>query len=97
VAEKTKCSVKLVSYETCSLTVLGMDLTCPLCGVLVKSGSSHNCRKPKPRVNPYAIRQVRAKARACCAAGASEDFIQRAEEAAVRYFLRATSEAKHAL
>jgi hypothetical protein len=51
------------------------------------------------RVNPYAIRRivdampvrsteadVRARARACCVAGASKDFIQRAEEAAVRYF-----------
>ncbi len=55
--------------------------------------------KQHSRVNPYAIRRivgalparsteadVRAKARACCATGSSEDFIQRAEEAAVRYF-----------
>lgn len=54
---------------------------------------------PKPRVNPYAIRwivgampaksteeQVRARARECCAPGSSEEFIQRAEDAAVRYF-----------
>ena len=66
--------------------------------------------KQHSRVNPYAIRrivdvmparsteaQVRAKARACCTAGASEDFIQRAAESAVRYFRSATSGVKHAL
>lgn len=58
---------------------------------------------PKPRVNPYAIRrivdsmplhsteaEVRAKARTCCVAGCSEDFIKRAEESAVKYFRSAT-------
>jgi hypothetical protein len=36
-----------VSYETCSIQVLGIDMNCPLCGELVKSGSIHQCSKPK--------------------------------------------------
>lgn len=36
-----------VSYERCSIHVEGMDFKCPLCGVLVKSGESHECKRPK--------------------------------------------------
>jgi hypothetical protein len=56
------------------------------------------------RVNPFAIRrivgamparsteaQVRARARECCAPGSSDEFMRRAEEAAVRYFRKAKS------
>jgi len=34
-----------VSYGQCSMYVLGMDMNCPLCGVLVKSGENHKCEK----------------------------------------------------
>lgn len=32
-----------ITYDNCSLYVLGMDLKCPLCGSLVKSGETHRC------------------------------------------------------
>jgi len=44
-----------VSYEDCSLYVLGMDMNCPLCRVLVKSGEHHMCSRPEieaPKVKP---------------------------------------------
>jgi hypothetical protein len=31
--------------EHCAFSVQGMDLECPLCGELVKSGNSHACDK----------------------------------------------------
>lgn len=38
-------SVK-VSYSSCKLFVSGMDMPCPLCGVLVRSGDDiHECSK----------------------------------------------------
>ena len=40
----------ITSYGKCSMTVLGLDMNCPLCGVLVKSGESHDCEKSKPKV-----------------------------------------------
>lgn len=36
-----------VSYAQCSLTVQGMNMKCPLCGVLVKSGEQHACKRPE--------------------------------------------------
>lgn len=41
-----------VSYGKCSLFVLGIEMNCPMCGVLVESGQHHECEKkelPKPR------------------------------------------------
>lgn len=36
-----------LSYAVCSITVQGLDMNCPLCGVLVESGNSHQCSKPE--------------------------------------------------
>jgi hypothetical protein len=49
---------------TCSLSVIGMDMNCPLCGTLVKSGESHSCSKGAPK------KAVRSKA-ACESCGAA--------------------------
>jgi hypothetical protein len=46
-----------VSYAACSLSVIGMEMNCPLCGAFVKSGGHHECMKldkdkpatPKPK------------------------------------------------
>ncbi len=32
-----------VTYESCTVYVLGLDLNCPMCGVLVPSGVKHAC------------------------------------------------------
>jgi hypothetical protein len=37
-----------LSYATCSLFVVGLEMDCPLCGLLVKSGQRHTCEKPDP-------------------------------------------------
>lgn len=34
---------KTVNVGTCSISVQGMDFTCPLCLTLVKSGEEHKC------------------------------------------------------
>jgi hypothetical protein len=36
-----------LSYAMCSIVVQGIEMRCPLCGVLVKSGTSHACSKPE--------------------------------------------------
>jgi hypothetical protein len=41
-----------VSASHCSLFVQGMDMNCPLCGTLVKSGERHECSKPEPAIPP---------------------------------------------
>jgi hypothetical protein len=33
----------------CQMFVEGMNMTCPLCGVLVKSGETHECSKEEPK------------------------------------------------
>jgi hypothetical protein len=40
-----KKKVASVSYGNCTISVLGMDMNCPLCKVLVKSGQRHQCHK----------------------------------------------------
>jgi hypothetical protein len=45
-AVKTK-----VSYESCSMFVQGLEMNCPLCGVLVKSGERHMCEQQKPTIS----------------------------------------------
>lgn len=45
-----------VSYGKCHIQVSGMDLECPFCKVLVKSGTSHECR-------PMSIEQKIARPR----------------------------------
>jgi hypothetical protein len=38
-----------VKVGTCSMHVVEMEMKCPLCGVLVRSGESHACSlPPKP-------------------------------------------------
>ena len=39
-----------VSYSHCSLFVEGLEMNCPLCGVLVKSGERHQCQQPEPKI-----------------------------------------------
>lgn len=39
--------VKL-SYAMCSIFIQGADMNCPLCKVLVKSGTRHTCSKQEP-------------------------------------------------
>ena len=36
-----------VNYGKCSVFVLGMEMNCPMCGVLVKSGEQHQCSRPE--------------------------------------------------
>lgn len=36
-----------VTYGECSIFVQGIEMNCPLCGVLVKSGTHHPCTKPE--------------------------------------------------
>jgi hypothetical protein len=38
-----------VKWGTCSMFVEGMEMNCPLCGTLVKSGETHNCGTPEPK------------------------------------------------
>lgn len=33
----------------CEMFLLGLDLNCPNCGVLVKSGEHHSCKQAKPK------------------------------------------------
>jgi hypothetical protein len=33
----------------CKMFVEGMDMSCPLCGVLVQSGQTHECQTPEPK------------------------------------------------
>lgn len=49
-----------VSYANCSLFVVGLDMNCPLCKVLVKSGDHHACTKPE--IEPSKIRKPKRRA-----------------------------------
>jgi hypothetical protein len=40
---------KSIYYNNCKLSVLGIDMNCPMCGALVKSGETHQCSNPKPK------------------------------------------------
>jgi hypothetical protein len=35
--------------KACSIFVVGANIKCPLCGVLVSSGQHHICTQPEPR------------------------------------------------
>jgi hypothetical protein len=48
-------SVK-VSYELCSIKVRGMEIRCPLCHTVVRSGQSHRCERKKPKGKETRIR-----------------------------------------
>ncbi len=36
------------NYSECSIFVLGINMSCPLCGELVESGYRHRCEAPEP-------------------------------------------------
>ncbi len=40
------------SWNFCSVTAIGLDITCPMCGVEVKSGQHHECHGPQKREDP---------------------------------------------
>lgn len=49
-----------VHYENCTIRVESMEIVCPLCKVLVKSGEQHTCSKPlEVRPKPPAKRSSR--------------------------------------
>lgn len=46
--EGEKVKVK-VNYGKCVIAVKGVDMPCPLCKVLVVSGTTHQCEQKEPR------------------------------------------------
>jgi hypothetical protein len=36
--------------EHCKITALGIEMKCPLCGTVVKSGETHECSSPAPQL-----------------------------------------------
>lgn len=53
-----------VSYANCSITVVGCEMKCPLCGTLVMSGYKHECSKPETEANylpPKRKRRISAR------------------------------------
>ena len=40
---------KTVTYGRCEMFVEGLDMECPLCKKLVKSGERHECERTRPR------------------------------------------------
>lgn len=36
-----------VTYDSCFISVQGMDFRCPLCLTVVKSGQRHMCKRPR--------------------------------------------------
>lgn len=56
-----KVKVK-VGSASCSFFVQGMDMNCPLCGVLVLSGERHECSRPESqKVSPLGQTDRRAR------------------------------------
>jgi hypothetical protein len=45
-----------VKRGTCSMFVEGMDMNCPLCGTLVKSGESHTCGTLEPKAKSQRLK-----------------------------------------
>jgi len=41
--------VKVKIAGSCTLYVYGLDMNCPMCGTLVKSGENHACQKQEPK------------------------------------------------
>jgi len=37
-----------ISVGKCSISVQGVDMQCPLCKVMVRSGQAHECEQGKP-------------------------------------------------
>lgn len=49
-----------INYAVCAMFVEGLDMPCPLCGVMVLSGNRHECKKPdKPSVKLTKSKPVR--------------------------------------
>ena len=38
-----------MNWGKCTVAVVGVDMNCPLCGTLVKSGERHECEKREPQ------------------------------------------------
>lgn len=38
-----------ITYNVCTISVVGMEITCPFCKTLVKSGQTHHCEGNKPK------------------------------------------------
>ena len=41
--------MKISMSGSCQMAVIGMDMNCPLCKTLVKSGESHQCEIVPPK------------------------------------------------
>jgi len=39
------CVKVKVEYAECRVQLIGLQMNCPLCGLLVKDGEEHMCRK----------------------------------------------------
>jgi len=50
-----------VSYNKCSLFVVGVDMNCPLCGARVRSGERHECSGPEVTIENRPKKSSRAK------------------------------------
>jgi len=48
-----------ISYGMCSIKVSGMDMTCPFCLTLVKSGQHHQCSPAEITVKPIRRKKTR--------------------------------------
>lgn len=47
-----------LSYSHCVVQVTGTDFPCPLCNVLVKDGTRHECKKEKQPLKVVAKRRA---------------------------------------
>jgi uncharacterized C2H2 Zn-finger protein len=46
-----------VKWGTCSMFVDGLDMNCPLCGTLIKSGEkTHYCETPRPKAKSQRLK-----------------------------------------
>lgn len=45
-----------IKYGTFSLFVVGLEMNCPLCGTLVKSGETHKCGTPEPKAKSQRVK-----------------------------------------
>jgi hypothetical protein len=49
----------MIRYGLCKIVVHGVDIHCPLCTVLVKSGEKHECSQMEPSYKPKRIQRKR--------------------------------------
>src|SRR5579872_6149368 len=52
-----------VKYGHCRISVIGMEMQCPLCKVLVKSGEIHECENPSGQLSmlPRRVQRLRVR------------------------------------